>query len=167
MSTQRPSSIPPSRAKWQWALLGLLVAVTGLVAAITQRIVLAPAPTAQRGIERPSASGEDKPIPVPRKEQATTNDGVIEARIIRDHANTELIAHRDRIAMLELRACILERAVREHAITLAALEAGKRASEVRAAVRSATKHWDDCGTDMKALHERGSLRDAADSALRR
>lgn len=161
MTDQRhPSSSPPPRRARYAAVTALIGAAATLLTAVATRVVLAPEP-----IEQPAAAATGKePIPVPPKEEPTTDDGVVASRIVRDHANEALIENRDRTLVLEMRACILERELRYLRAEVEWMRAGKRGAEVRRAFEQQSKAWDACPAEIKAMQERGSLRDAADSA---
>ena len=160
MTTGSPSSIPPkSKLTRQAAWTTLISGVGLLLSALATRVVLEPKPTP----EPPAHADATKPIPVPPKEEATTNEGVVAARIVRDHANVELIEHRDRIHVLEMRVCILERELRAEVSRRLELQKGKRGREARKAFEQQTARWDACPSALGPVQERGSLREAADS----
>lgn len=164
MSEQRPSSIPPSKAKWQWALLGLVIAVTGLIAAIAQRIVATPLPSAERGVEKPDPKKSPVLPEIPRE-----LDGEAAARFVRASADPELARLKDQVDAERAVQCVLLREVVFMRARLVEIEGGKRGKEARGEFVRDTSEWTRCPVllgDGKR-QELPSLRDAADSALRR
>lgn len=158
MADSSPSSIPPKRARYA-AWTAVIGGVGALLTAYATKVVLAPEPT----VEPPAHEDATKPIPVPPKEEATTDEGVVAARIVRDHANVELIEHRDRIHVLEMRVCILERELRAEVSRRLELQKGKRGREARKEFERLTAKWDACASLLAPVQERGSLREAGDS----
>lgn len=162
---QHPSSIPPRRARHA-AITTLIGAVATLIGAYAVKILNEhPAPA-----EPPAAASDgDKPIPVPPKEEPTTDDGVVASRIVREHANQALVEHRARIEALEGIACSLKRELRFTRADLAALKAGKRGAKAHAAFLRATTEWELCHAVTNETRKEdlklGSLRDEAAAAL--
>lgn len=160
----RPSSIPPRRKRYA-AITTLIVSVAGLIGAYSARIALTPAPEPKRPemeerqpVDPPLGKTDPKP---------TTDDGVIAARVLQERANIELAALINRQRVSETRLCLLEQELRETRAVLLGIEAGKRAADARKEFRTATLGWTACFLELGAVEGRVSLREAADSAMRR
>ena len=165
---QRPSSIPPSRAKWQWAMLGLLIAVSGLVVAVADYVRRLPTPSAPRAIEQPAAEpvADKQALPeIPKELDSSPAD-----RYVRDKASRELGELKERVDALRATQCVVMAELRDTRIALTRLEAGKRSSEAAEAFKHDTAEWSRCPVLVTGDGKRQqlpSLREAADSALRR
>jgi hypothetical protein len=166
MSASSPSSIPPAHKHGRFAAYTTLITGVGLLlAAYATRVTLEPKPHA----DPPPHEDASKPIPVPPKEEPTTDKGEVATRVLREHANDALIEHRARIVALEDLVCALKKEARETRAELLALQAGKRGPLVRAAFLKGTKEWALCTAvtpeTRKVDLQLGELRDAAGEAL--
>jgi hypothetical protein len=168
MQPDRPSSIPPAR-KRHLAVTALIGSLAALLGAVATRVATMPTetPSLPRAIDKAPAPGEPeaKPIPVPPKEPPTTDDGVVAARLVREHANQALIEHRDQLQVDEAELCAIKADLRELYARMVELQAGKRGAAARTDFEDRTVAWALC-TPGKRIELR-ALREAADSALRR
>lgn len=158
------SSLPPSSATWSKAKLGLVVALTMLATAITQRVLMTPTAPAATRPEMEVRQPEPPPLGPPDR-RPTTDDGVVASRVLEARLNPLLAALADRAATSEMRICLLEQELRDARLALVAVEAGKRATFARDAFRTNTTGWGACFLDVKEVQRRTALRDAAASAL--
>lgn len=160
---QSRSSIPPSRAKWQWGLFALLGAVTLLVGASADYIRRLPTPSAPRSIEQPPADKQALPE-IPKELDSSAAD-----RFVREQASRELAELKDAVSAMREVQCTQLREMRATRARLAQLEGGKRGAEARAELERDTRGWALCPV-LKGdgtRQELNSLDEAADSALRR
>ncbi|HMI91203.1 MAG TPA: hypothetical protein VK509_07555 [Polyangiales bacterium] len=145
-----------------------MVAVTGLIFAITQRIVATPVESAERGVEKPDPSKQPTSGPT-LAEIPPGVESTAAARFVRMQAEPEFVELKDNVAELRATQCILMRELRKTRARLAVLEGGKRGKEAKAELEADTVEWNRCPvlTGNGKRQELGSLDEAADSALRR
>ena len=169
MTDPTPISIAPRRARYGAVTL-LITGLGTLLGAVATAIVVTPPHTVEPSVRAmPTPSPTDPPIPVPKKEPATTDDGVVEARIVRGQANDVLKEHRARIAALEKIVCTLKIELRAAEARRVQQAAGKHGASARDRFEADTLDWTECiaiDADSRPPHLR-SLSEEADSALRR
>lgn len=147
-------------------MTALIGAVATLIGAIAGRILMPPTPSANARPPMEERQPTDPPLGKPDP-KPTTDDGVIAARILQERANVQLAQLLDRVAVSEMRLCLLEQELRDTRLALVAVEAGKRATLARDQFRTSTAGWGACFLDVKDVQRRGALRDAAANALGR
>lgn len=149
------------------AKLGLVLALTVLATAITQRVLMTPQPTpsAPREMPPPEKAPSNQPLPeIPDELNSSAAD-----RFVRKATADELRDVDARLVALESLVCKLKQNLRALEAQHVKQSGGKRGVEARDEFLAASAAWEECPA-VKAgdkPQQLPSLREKADSALRR
>ncbi len=144
-------------------MTALIGALATLIGAIATRIVLAPEPEQPPRVTAVSAT--EKALPeIPKDIDSSPAD-----RFVRNAADQQIAALKEQVSALRATQCVVMRELRDTRTALTKLEGGKRAIEARDQFVAYTGEWARCPvlTGDGKRQELPSLREAADSALRR
>ncbi len=151
------SSIPP-RSQVPKAVWGGVTAVLMALAALLTHWAQAPHAVPQ-AVQLPHAEPPVPPLGKPAT-TPTTDDGVIAARVLEGKLNPLIADLEARIIVLEARACIAERELRDANARIVKLSAGKHGVSARDSFEFNSQKWLACPLKLTDVQQRPSLSEA-------